>query len=114
LKAAFFEWLDLGHMLEAERRKTSARLQRRAQKANRKLSVMMRRLTQRLPYQKKPQPVDEEAVRRWNVKCAEYFMQGLDSPEAKRRTNAALGYPPDYSQGQASTRRIQPAFARGR
>jgi hypothetical protein len=114
LKAAFFEWLDLGPMLETERRKASARLQRRAQKANRKLSVMMRRLTKKLPYQKQPQPADEEAVRRWNIKCAEYFIQGLDGPEAKRRTNADLGYPPDYSPGQAYARRIQPAFSRSR
>lgn len=114
VRTAFFEWLDLGPMLETERRKASARLQRRAQRANRKLSDLMRRLTKKLPYQKRTQPVDEEAVRRWNIKCGEFFIQGLDGPEAKRRTNAALGYPPDYSPGQAYVSRIQPAFFRSR
>ena len=114
MKTAFFEWLNLGPMLERERQRASAKLQRRAQRANRKLSDLMRRITKKMPYQKQPQRIDEEAVRSWNIKCAEYFVQGLDGSEAKRRTNAALGYPPDYSPGQAYTRRIQPAFARGR
>ena len=114
MREAFFEWLGLGPMLETERRKASARLQRRAQRANRKLADLMRRMTKKLPYQKQTQPVDEEAVRRWNIKCGEYFIQGLDGPEAKRRTNEALGYPPDYSPGQAYVRRSQSAFFRGR
>ncbi len=114
VKAAFFEWLDLGPMLERERQRASARLQLRAQRANRKLSDLMRRITKKLPYRSQAQPYDEETVRRWNIKCGEYFMQGLDGSEAKRRTNAALGYPPDYSPGQACVRRIQPAFFRSR
>ena len=114
MREAFFEWLGLAPMLEQERRRASSRLQRRAQRANRKLSDLMRRLTKKLPYQKRTQPVDEEAVRRWNIKCAECFMQGMDGPEAKRLTNDALGYPPDYSPSQAYTRHIQPAFARSR
>ena len=114
VKAAFFEWLDLGPMLERERQRASARLQRRAQRANRKLSDLMRRIAKKLPYRSQAQPYDEEAVRRWNIKCGEFFMQSLDGSEAKRRTNEALGYSPDYSPGQAYVRRIQPAFARSR
>ena len=114
VKATFFEWLDLGPMLERERQRASARLQRRAQRASRKLSDLMRRIAKKLPHQRQAPPYDEEAVRRWNIKCAESFMEGLDGAEAKRRTNEALGYPPDYSPGQACTRRIQPAFTRSR
>ena len=108
VKAVFFEWLNLGPMLEQERRKASARIQHRAQRANRKLFDLMRRITQKLPFKKRPQPVDEETMRRWNIKCAEYFMQGLDGPEAKRRANSVLGYPPDYNPGQAYARQLRP------
>lgn len=111
IKDAFFDWLGLGPMLARERRRASAALHRKAQQANRKLSEFMRRLTKKLPYKKRhARPEDENANRQWNSLCGNMLVQGMDSLEAKRRTNAALGYPPDYSPGQAYINRIQAAF----
>ncbi len=78
MKTAFFEWLNLGPMLERERQRASAKLQHRAHRANRKLSDLMRRIIKKLPYPKPPQQIDEEAVRRWNIKCMECFTEGLE------------------------------------
>ena len=99
-----FDWLGLGPMLARERRRATAALQKKAQRANTKLTELMRRITKGLPYRKRsPRQTDEEATRQWNMKCAEFFKQGLESEETRRRTNAALGYPPDYSPGRAHT-----------
>ncbi len=91
---ALFDWLSLGPMLARERRRATAALQRKAQKANTKLTELMRRITKRLPYRKRnPHQTDEEATRQWNMKCAEFFKQGLESNEVRRRTNAASYVP---------------------
>lgn len=104
IKDIFFDWLGLGPMLARERRRASAALHRKAQKANTKLSALMRRITKGLPYRKRsPNQTNEEATRRWNRKCADLFREGLESDEARRKTNAALGYPPDYSPGRVSS-----------
>ena len=109
--SALFEWLGLGPMLQQERARASERLQRKAQKANRKLADFMKRLHTMF---RKPgkQPVrltakeEEERLQRriaWNRLWGELIRAGMDSSEAQRRTNAALGYPPGYSPGQEST-----------
>ncbi|MDL2207246.1 hypothetical protein LJC09_00850 [Desulfovibrio sp. OttesenSCG-928-F20] len=101
---ALFDWLGLGPMLVRERRRATAALRRKAQKANTKLTELMRRIIKGLPYRKRnPRQTDEEATRRWNLKCAVFFKEGLESDEARRRTNSALGYPPDYSPGHPRT-----------
>lgn len=100
---ALFEWLGLGPMLARERRRATAALQKKAQKANTRLTELMRRITKRLPYRKRsPRQADDEATRQWNLKCAECFSTGMESDEARRRTNAALDYPPDYSPGRVN------------
>jgi hypothetical protein len=101
--ATLFEWLGLGPMLARERRKASARLQRKAQRTGRTLADLMRRLTRKLPYAPKPSHNAEELARRWNLQCAEYLRQGMEGPELRRRTNEALGCPPDYSPGRIFT-----------
>ncbi len=113
VKEAFFDWLGLGPMLAKERRRASAALHRKAQQANRKLSELMRRLTKKLPYKKhhpRTRREDEDANRQWNSFCGKMLVQGIEAQEAKRRTNAALGYPPDYSPGLANSSRIQTVF----
>lgn len=101
---ALFDWLGLGPMLARERRRAAAALQKKARKANIKLTELMRRITKKLPYRKRSLgQSDEDATRRWNLKCAECFKAGMNSDEARRRTNAALGYPPDYSPGRVNT-----------
>ena len=106
---AFFEFLNLGPMLQRERARATERLQRRAAKAHRKVSDLMRRLTGGLKraFSFKPQrrtPADEERrieeSRHWNLTCAKYFRMNLDTEECRRRTNAELGLPLDYSPGR--------------
>ena len=103
-----FEWLGLGPMLQRERARASERLRSKAQKLNCKLSDFMSRLTKglRKPFMSKPQCAQadtekrQEETRRWNVACAKYMIAGLDPDECRRRTNAELELPADYSPGR--------------
>ena len=104
----FFEFLGLGPMLQRERARATAKLQRRAMKAQRKLSDLMRRMTKGLrnSFTFKPQrsranqEKREEETRRWNMTCAKYMIADLTPDECRRRTNAELGLPADYSPGR--------------
>lgn len=104
----FFEFLNLGPMLQRERARATERLQRRARKAQRKLTDFMRRVTKGLResfgWKPRPSQVDmekcQEETLRWNVACAKYMIAGLDPDECRRRTNAELGLPADYSPGK--------------
>ena len=101
----FFEFLNLGPMLQRERARATERLQRKARKAQRKLTDFMRRVSKGLrnTFTFKPQRsrADQEKrvedARRWNMACAKYMIAGLDPDECRRRTNAELGLPADYS-----------------
>jgi len=110
-----FEWLGLGPMLAHERRKASERLRRKAVRAGRTLTDLMRRISLKLPSFINPSQNPAERSRIWNLQCAEYIRQGLEGPELRRRTNEALGYPPDYSPGQTFHKpatRLQGLFQR--
>ena len=104
----FFEFLNLGPMLQRERARATQQLQRRAMKANRKATDFMRRLTTGLrnSFSAKPQrsrasiEKQMEESRRWNLACAKYMIADLDPDECRRRTNAELGLPADYSPGR--------------
>ena len=104
----FFEFLNLGPMLQRERARATQKLQRRAMKAQRKLSDFMRRLTTGLrnSFATKPQRTRAEQERlfedsrRWNLACSKYMLANLDPDECRRRTNAELGLPADYSPGK--------------
>lgn len=104
----FFEFLNLGPMLQRERARASHRLQRKAMKAHRKVSDLMRRMTTGLrnSFTFKPlrsradQDKRDEEARRWNMACAKYMIADLDPDECRRRTNAELGLPADYSPGR--------------
>ena len=103
----FFEFLNLGPMLQRERARATQKLQRRAMKVQRKLSDFMRRLTTglRKSFTFKPQcsradrEKQMEIAHRWSMACTKYLVAGLDSNECRRRTNAELGLPADYSPG---------------
>ena len=104
-----FEWLGLGPMLHRERAKASERLRRKAQKLNRKLSDFMGRVRDtfrkagRTLFQQPSFRADEkrtEETRRWNMACAKYMIAGFHPDECRRRTNAELGLPADYSPGR--------------
>ena len=77
-------------------------------KANRKATDFMRRMTQGLrnSFTFKPQrsradqEKRDEETRRWNITCAKYMIADLDPDECRRRTNAELGLPADYSPGR--------------
>lgn len=105
---SLFEVLNLGPMLQRERARATKRLQRKAAKANRKVSDLMRRFTKglRKSFTAKPQrsrAEQEKAMelsRRWNLACIKYMMEDLDPDECRRRTNAELGLPADYSPGK--------------
>ena len=104
----FFEFLNLGPMLQRERARATERLQRRARKAQRKLTDFMRRVTKGLResfgWKPRPSQVDmekrQEETRRWNIACAKYMIAGLNPDECRRRTNAELELPADYSPGK--------------
>jgi hypothetical protein len=104
----FFEFLGLAPMLQRERARATAKLQRRAMKAQRKLSDLMRRMTTglRIAFTSKPKPSRaeqekrDEDTRRWNMACAKYMIADLDPDECRRRTNTELGLPADYSTGR--------------
>ena len=104
-----FEWLGLGPMLHRERAKASERLRRNAQKLNRKLSDFMGRMRDTFKkagstlFQQPSFRTHEkrtEDARRWNMACAKYMIAGCDLDECRRRTNAELGFPADYSPGR--------------
>lgn len=104
----FFEFLNLGPMLQRERARASSRLQRKAMNAHRKVADLMRRMTTGLrnSFAFKPQrsradqEKRDEETRRWNMACAKYMIADLDPDECRRRTNAELGLPADYSPGR--------------
>jgi hypothetical protein len=106
---SLFEALGLGPMLHRERARASERLRRKAQKMNKKLSDLMGRMRDmfKSPARRSLQPVSAWAVKQreqrtlaWNRAWGDFIRQGVDSDEAQRRTNEALGYPPGYSPGQ--------------
>lgn len=104
----FFEFLNLGPMLQRERARASTSLQRKAMKAHRKVTDFMRRLTSGLrksfaftPQRSQAnQEKRDEETRRWNIVCAKYMIADLTPDECRLRTNAELGFPPDYSPGR--------------
>jgi hypothetical protein len=104
----FFVFLNLGTMLHRERARASHRLQRRAMKAHRKVTDLMRRMTTGLrnsltfkpKLSRAEQERRDEETRRWNVTCAKYMLADLEPDECRRRTNAELGLPADYSPGK--------------
>ena len=108
IREAFFEFLDLGPMLQRERAKATERLRRKAMRANRKLLDMMRRASQGLKavirrpsFSLADQERRNADARRWTQTCAKYMLAGLPDDELRRRVNAELGLPLDYSPGRA-------------
>jgi len=108
IREAFFEFLNLGPMLKRERDKATERLRRKAMRANRKLADMMRRATQclkgairRSSCSREEQERRDALARRWNTACAKYLLADLPGDELRRRVNAELGFPADYSPGRA-------------
>ncbi len=108
MREAFFDFLQLGPMLQRERARATERLRRKSQQANRKLADMMRRVSQgmkgfirRAPLSPAEQARREDNTRRWNQACAQFMLAGVPDSELRRRVNAELGFPPDYSPGYA-------------
>ena len=108
IREAFFEFLDLGPMLRSERARATEALRRKAMRANRRLSDMMRRATQclksairRSPFSWQEQERRVTEARRWNIACVKYMRADLPGDALRRRVNAELGLPPDYSPGRA-------------
>ncbi|MCL1915621.1 MAG: hypothetical protein FWG17_02780 [Desulfovibrionaceae bacterium] len=108
IREAFFEFLNLGPMLKQERVRATERLRRKAMRANRKLTDLMRRVSQglkgafrRSPYSRQAQERRDADALRWNMACAKYLIAGLTGDEARRRVNAELGFLSDYSPGRA-------------
>ena len=108
MQEAFFEFLDLGPMLRQERARATEALRRKAMRVNRKLADMMRRASQgfkgiirRPQFLRSGQERRDADARRWNQVCAKYIIAGLPDNELRRRVNAELGLPHDYSPGRA-------------
>ena len=95
-------------MLQRERARASERLRRKAQKANRKLADFMHRVVRGMKktgFTPRPSPDREQRTLAWNRSWSALVLEGVESHEAQRRTNEALGYPPGYSPGQEYRRR---------
>ena len=108
IREAFFEFLNLGPMLRTERIKATERLRRKAQRANRKLADLMRRASQKLknfirrsPSSRIDQDRRDAASHCWNQACVKYMLADLPADEVRRRVNAELGLPTDYTPGRA-------------
>jgi len=108
IREAFFEFLGLGPMLRRERARATEALRRKALRANRKLADLIRRTSQGLKgvirhssISQAEQERREATARRWNLVCAQYMRDGLSGSELRRRVNAELELPPDYSPGRA-------------
>ena len=108
IREAFFEFLNLGPMLQRERARATEALRRRAMRANRKLADMMRRATEglkgiirRSPYTRQEQEKRNALALRWNLACTKYMRADLPTDEIRRRVNAEFGFPPDFSPGRA-------------
>jgi len=108
IREAFFEFLQLGPMLQRERARATERLRRKAMRGNRKLADMMRRVSQGLKgFIRCSQPSLAEQkqrdsdTRRWNQACVKYMLAGLSSDEIRRRASEDLGLPHNYSPGRA-------------
>ena len=108
MREAFFEFLDLGPMLQRERVRATERLRRKAMRVNRKLTDMMRRASQGLkavfrrpPFSRMEQDRSDAETRRWNQACSQYILAGVPADEVRRRVNAELGLPLDYSPARA-------------
>lgn len=106
---ALFEALGLGPMLHRARARASERLRRKAQKVNKKLSDLMGRMRDmfKTPARRCFRPISargrdkrEQRTLAWNRMWGELVLQSVTAEEAQQRTNAALGYPPEYSPGQ--------------
>jgi len=108
IREAFFEFLQLGPMLQRERAKATERLRRKALRANRKLADMMRRASQgfkrvigRFPFSQAGQEQHNAEAKQWNLACAKYIQAGVSADELRKRVNTELGLPLDYSPGRA-------------
>ena len=104
VREAFFEILNLGPMLRRERARATEALRRKAMRANRKLTDMMRRTVQSMKRAIRRSPCPQAELERrdadalaWNLACSRYMLAGFTGDEVRRRTNAELGFPPDYS-----------------
>jgi hypothetical protein len=106
-----FEFLGLGPMLQRERARATERLRRKAMRANRKLTDLMRRMLQGIrnmgskftncpPSSKAEREKRENEAQRWNQTCAKYILAGHVPAECRRRTNEELGLPADHSPGR--------------
>ena len=106
----FFEYLNLWPMLQRERARATVRLQRKAVKVNRRLSDFMRRLTKVARNSFTPpacatpsaQQMQPDLLRQWNQLSLKYMLENIDPAECRRRTNAELGLPADFSPGKLS------------
>jgi hypothetical protein len=107
IRETFFDFLHLGPMLQRERARATERLRRKAMRVNRKLTDMMRRVSQGMKgFIRRPFPRTEQERRdgdalRWNQACVKYMIGDFTADEIRRRVNAELGLPHDYSPGRA-------------
>ena len=108
MRETFFDFLHLGPMLQRERARATERLRRKATRVNRKLADMMRRMSQgmksftkRALFSRAEQERRDVDALRWNQTCAKYLLADIPHDELRRRVNAELGLPHDYSPGRA-------------
>lgn len=95
-------------MLHRERARASESLRRKAQKANRKVTDFMRRITKGLrnaftfrPQRSRAeQEKREEAALRWNRACAKYMLAVSLQTSADDEQTRNSDCQPDYSPGQ--------------
>jgi hypothetical protein len=107
IRETFFEFLNLGPMLQRERKNATDRLRRKAMRVNRKLTDMMRRVSQgmkdfvkRAPLSPAERERRNSNALRWNQACIKYMSGDFTAEDIRRRVNAELGFPQDYSPGR--------------
>ena len=101
-----FEWLNLGPMLDRERRRSSKSLSARAIDSGKSVADLVRRkaksLGQKFRLDSRPgkrRELDREIKTAWNRMAADLMIAGADHDEARNRVNQHFGFPQNWSPG---------------
>jgi len=108
-----FEWLNLGPMLDRERRRASRSMAAKASGLGKSLGDLVRRKVQGLSRKfglnselKKRREVDRETKLAWNRLLCDLMKAGAEIKDAQKAVNRRFDFPPDWSPGQGDLREL--------
>ena len=108
-----FEWLNLGPMLERERKRASQALARRAAQYGQTLVDLVKRKTREMVQKfgqnlspPKRRELDRETRLSWNRQLCNLMRAGSDHKEAQKLINQKFGFPLDWSPGMGAPEQV--------